>query len=273
MSFYKLHAGIPMSFHRIRAILLHDYFIMTHSFEVLNDLFLYPLWSIMVFGFMTLYISGTSGGLVASQVLLGMILWQIPNITQYSIGVGCLWDVWSRNLTNIFITPIASMEYLASYAVAGSLKALFVIFASSVMAYFVFHLNILSLGVLPLLAIIVNLIFFGFSFGVLVLGLIFKFGTKINAFAWGLITLFQPLMAVIYPVSVLPEPFRSLSLAFPPTHVFEASRMSLAKSPGMWNELFIALILNILFCIGTVLFFNAMFRNSRESGQFARLEG
>jgi hypothetical protein len=59
--FLQIARGHSMSFHRIRAILLHDYFIMTHSFEVLNDLFLYPLWSIMVFGFMTLYISGTSG--------------------------------------------------------------------------------------------------------------------------------------------------------------------------------------------------------------------
>jgi ABC-2 type transport system permease protein len=202
-----------------------------------------------------------------------MILWQIPKYH----------PVFDRRRLPVGLVVTQSHEHIhhadCEHGISRKLrcrrvlKALCVIFASSVMAYFVFHLNILSLGVLPLLAIIVNLIFFGFSFGVLVLGLIFKFGTKINAFAWGLITLFQPLMAVIYPVSVLPEPFRSLSLAFPPTHVFEASRMSLAKSPGMWNELFIALILNIVFCIGTVLFFNAMFRNSRESGQFARLEG
>lgn len=262
-----------MSFHRIKAILYHDFFIMKNSYEVFNDLILYPLWSIIVFGFMTLYITGTSGQIVASQVLLGTILWQIINITQYSIAVGCLWDVWARNLTNIFITPITSAEYLASYAIAGALKAFFVILIASIMSYFVFHFNMLTLGAGALLLIILNLVFFGFSFGVVVLALIFRFGSKIQAFAWGLITVFQPLMAVIYPVSVLPEPLRSLSLVFPPTYVFEASRKILAGSTDVVLDFLVAFILNIMFCIAALLFFRAMFKKSKETGQFARLEG
>ena len=57
-----------MSFKRIRAILVHEFFIMTHSFEVINDIILYPLWSIIVFGFMTIYIAGSGGQVVANNV-------------------------------------------------------------------------------------------------------------------------------------------------------------------------------------------------------------
>lgn len=273
MYFYKLPADNPMSLHRIKAILFHDFFVMKHSFEVINDLILYPLWSIIVFGFMTLYIAGTTGQIVASQVLLGTILWQIVSITQYSIAVGCLWDVWARNLTNIFITPITTAEYLVTYALSGAIKAIFVIILASIMSYFVFKFNILTIGLLPLIVIVLNLVFFGFSFGILVLGLIFRFGTKIQAFAWGFITVFQPLMAVIYPVTVLPAPLRGLSLIFPPTHLFEASRKILNGSSDVRGYFLTALVLNVIFCAGAVLFFNTMFRQSKESGQFARLEG
>ena len=262
-----------MSLKRIRAILLHEYFIISHSFEVINDIILYPLMSIIVFGFMTVYIAGTGGQVIARHVLIGMILWQVVNITQYSIAVGCLWDVWARNLTNIFISPISTNEYFFSYALSGIIKAAFVIFLGSSLSYFVFHFNILSLGLFNLILFFINLAFFAFSFSIVVLSLIFRFGTRIQAFAWGLITIFQPLMAVIYPVSVLPEPFRSLAYIFPPTYVFEAARKSLDNSSIQIKEFGLALITNIIFCIIAFVFFKYMFKRSKELGNFARLEG
>ncbi len=262
-----------MSFKRIKAILLHEVFITKHSFEVINDIGLYPLWSIIVFGFMTIYISGASGKVVANNVLIGIILWQIINVTQYSIAVGCLWDVWSRNLTNIFISPISIEEYLGSYTISGTIKAFIVITLASVLSYFVFHFNILSMGIGNLFLFFVNLVFFAFSFGIIILGLIFRFGTRIQAFAWGLITLFQPLMAVIYPVSVLPEPLRSIAYIFPPTYVFEAARKSMTDHQISWHNFGMALLTNIIFCVLAINFFKLMFKQSKETGKFARLEG
>ena len=272
MYFYKLPAVSPMSFHRIKAMFLHETHIMRHSYEVFNDLLLYPLFSVIVFGFMTLYIAGSTGKIVADQVLAGMILWQMVNITQYSIAVGCLWDVWSRNLTNIFITPITITEYLFSYAVTGTVKAVIVIALASILSFFVFHLNIFSVGIINLFFICLNLILFGFSFGIVMLGLIFRFGTKIQAFAWGLLNVAQPLMAVFYPASILPEPLRTISYMLAPTYAFEAMRKSMRGEP-IFIDILYSFIFNFLFLLGAILFFQAMFKKSKETGQFARLEG
>jgi ABC-2 type transport system permease protein len=251
---------------------LHELHITKRSYEVFNDLLLYPLFNVIVFGFMTLYLAGTTGKIVADQVLAAMILWQMINITQYSIAVGCLWDVWSRNLTNLFITPITFAEYLFSYAITGSVKAIVVMILASILSFFVFNFNIFSVGVFQLFLVVANLIFFGFSFGVVMLGLIIRFGTKIQAFAWGLISVFQPLMAVIYPVSVLPEPFKSIAHLFPPTYAFEAMRKSLAGiNIGM--DFVYAFLLNFVFLFLSIAFFRAMFIKSKVTGQFARLEG
>jgi len=273
MFFYKLPEVNPMSLNRIKAILLHEIHITIHSYEVFNDLLLYPLFSIVVFGFMTLYLVGSTGKIVANEVLSGMILWQVVNITQYSIAVGCLWDVWSRNLTNIFITPITVTEYLFSYAVTGTIKALIVIVLASILSSVVFHLNILSMGIVNLFFICLNLILFGFSFGVVMLGLIFRFGTKIQAFAWGLLNVFQPLMAVIYPVAILPGPLKMISYLLAPTYAFEAMRKSLNHQNGVFTDLAYSLAFNFIFLFGAVMFFKYMFRKSKETGQFSRLEG
>lgn len=262
-----------MSLNRIKAIMLQELFIVRHSYEVINDIIIYPLWSIIIFGFLTIYLAGVTGSVVASYVLIGTVLWQVISITQYSIAVGCLWEVWSRNLTNIFITPISNKEYLIAYSISGALKSLLVVILGSLLSYYVFDFNILSLGIVNLLFHYINLTIFAFGFGVIILGLVFRFGTRIQAFAWGLITFFQPLMAVIYPVSILPAPLQKLAYIFPPTYVFEAARVNVADQSIQWSSIIMAFVLNMVFVTLSVIFFDLMFAKSRKIGQFARLEG
>ncbi|MEK7177548.1 MAG: hypothetical protein AAB705_01835, partial [Patescibacteria group bacterium] len=149
---------------RIKAILIHEVFISKHSFEIFNDILLYPLFSIIVFGFMTLYLTGSAGKLITDQVLAGMIFWQVVNIAQYSIGVGCLWDVWSRNLTNIFISPIRISEYLLSFGITGTIKSFIVLILAATLSLIAFDFNIFSMGLTNMFFVFINLVFFGFSF-------------------------------------------------------------------------------------------------------------
>lgn len=261
-----------MSFNRIKAMMFHEVFITRHSFEIFNDIILFPLFSIIVFGFMTRYLVGSTGKIIADQVLAGMILWQVISVAQYAVGVGCLWDVWSRNLTNIFISPISIKEYLFFFAISGTVKGLIVLILSGILAFFIFHLNLLSMGFINMFLMFINLAIFGFSFGVVMLGLIFRFGTRVAAFAWGLINIVQPFMAVIYPVAILPQPFRSIAYLFAPTYVFEAMRKSF-EGQNITLDVGYAIILNTLFLIGAIIFFRFMFNKSKEIGAFARLEG
>jgi len=262
-----------MSLARIKAMLLQEFFITINSYEVINDIIVYPLWSIIVFGFLTIYLAGVGNEVIATYVLLGTILWQIVNITQYSIAVGTLWEIWSRNLTNIFISPLSNIEYLFSYTVSGIIKSLFVLVIGSVMSYWVFHFNILDLGLVNLFFHFVNLTIFAFAFGIFILGLLFRFGTRIQALSWGLITFFQPLMAVIYPVSVLPMPLQIVARMLPPTYVFEAARVNVVDRSVQWPSVMTAFVLNIVIVAFSVFFFNIMFEKSKKIGQFARLEG
>lgn len=174
---------MSISLKAVKAILLHELFITRRSVEVINDIFIYPIWSIIVFGFLTIYISGFAGSSIANNVLIGIILWQVISITQYSISIGCLWDVWSRNLTNIFIAPISNAEYLMAYTLSGGLKSTLLVILASIMSFYVFHFNILDAGLVNLIFFFLNLAIFAFGFGIIILGLLFRFGTRIQAFA------------------------------------------------------------------------------------------
>ncbi len=272
MCFYKLLERRKMSLGRIKAVLTQELFVTFRSMEVIMDIIFFPSMTIVLFGFLSTYLVGTADPLVGHSVLMGMLLWEVVFITQYSVSVGSLWNIWSRNLSNMFISPLDIKEYIFAHILSGSIKALLVFLITSLLSMYVFNFNIFQVGLLNLSLFYVNLVFFAISIGIAILGIIFCFGTRIQAFAWGLLPMFQPLTAALYPVSVLPSPLKELAHIFPATYIFEAARATLATGVTRWDLIGSAFGLNIIYLVCGISFFNLMFRKSRESGQFARNE-
>ncbi len=222
-------------FSRIKGVLLQEYFITSHSLEILVDIFLLPAINIIVFGYVSVYLAGSANRLGGEFLLLGMLLWQIVYIVQYSMATGTLWNMWSRNLTNVFITPLTIGEYFLAQMFSGTIKAILLFFPLTFVSIWLFQFNIYRVGILNLLLFFINLTVFSWSFGILVVALIFRYGTKIQAFAWGAIFLIQPLTASLFPISVLPPFLRPITYIFPPTFIFEAARMGLYHGGINWK--------------------------------------
>lgn len=261
-----------MRLHRVLAVLRQEYYITIRSVEIIFDIVFMPVMSIVVFGFLSSYFAGLGDPKVASSLLLGMILWQGIFIVQYSVAVGSLWNIWSRNLSTMFVSPLSIKEYILSHTLSGILKAIIMIVLASLMCYFIFGFNILVIGLPYLLLFFALFTLFAFAIGTIILGLIFRFGTKIQALAWGTLFMLQPLAAVFYPVSILPKAFQYISYAMPATYVFESARSLYIANTLNWNALQIAFVLDIVYVLFAVWFFGRMYRASRISGQFARNE-
>jgi ABC-2 type transport system permease protein len=258
---------------RIRAVLLQEAYIMARSVEVLVDL---PLWSLVtavVFGFVTRFLSQVMTPIVAQYLYMGTLLWEIIRVAQYSMSVGALWNVWSHNLNNMFITPLSMVEYVIAQMLSAAVKALILFGIMLVIAAVVFDFNLLNIGPTNLLLLFFNLLFFAYSVGLLILGIILRLGTRIQALAWGLVLIFQPLTAAYYPLAVMPPPLQVVARAFPPTYVFESARAALAAPADVdWTSHTIAAAENIVYFAVATAFFATMYRRSRQSGQFARNE-
>jgi ABC-2 type transport system permease protein len=239
---------------------------------VIFDILIFPIMSIIVFGFLALFLSGSVENNIAYALLTGMLLWEIIFIVQYSVSVGSLWNIWSDNLTNIFIAPISLIEYIFAQSLSGILKAIIIFLPASILSLAIFHFNIYQIGIVNLLLYGVNLAIFALSMGTIILGLIFRYGTRIQAFAWGLLPIFQPLTAAFYPVSVLPAPLQIIAWLLPPTYIFEAARANLVSPSVQWRLIGLSFIENIVYFIVAVWLFNILFRSSKNTGQFARLE-
>lgn len=189
------------------------------------------------------------------------------------MSVGALWNIWARNLSNMFVSPLTMVEYVFSLMLSAVFKSLFVFLLLSAFSAVFFKFNIFDLGVVNLTLFFVNLTIFSWSVGLFLLGIIFLYGTRIQALAWALIFLFQPLSATFFPVAVLPKILQIISYFLPTTFVFEAARAALQNPSVDWKLFAIGLIENIIYFAIILWVFRKMLARSKETGQFARNEG
>lgn len=258
-----------LTIQRIYALTLNEFYLTRRSVEMLFDLIVFPMMNVILFGLITIFISG-SGNSSGSYLILGVLLWEVITIVQYNVTLSSLWQVWSHNLTNLYIAPISIAEYLIAHSISAIIRAIIVVGMLSVGAYAAFGFNLLDVGFGNLVLFAINLSLFAFWIGIILLGLIFRFGLRIQAMAWGVIFLFQPLTASFFPVSVLPQAVQYIAMCLPPTYIFEAARQALLTQETNWQYIGLAFGLNICYFLLALFIFNYLFRRSKESGRFAR---
>lgn len=259
---------------RVFALLLRQLFLYRRSLIRSLEIVYWPVLDLLVWGFLSVYVARLRGGAgVAVAFLLGgMILWDVFFRVQQAISVSFLEDVWTRNLMNVFVSPINTAEFLLATMLLGVMKIAVIGFLLAALALALYAFNIFQYG-LGLLPFVLNLILSAWGMGIITTGLILRFGQGAEALAWALAFLFQPFSAVFYPVSVLPPALRVAAWLLPTTHAFEGMRAVLAHHPTPWDHVSWAVAENaVLLALAAALFAWVM-RIAREQGLLLRTEG
>lgn len=271
-------SGILVRPARVRGLCARYFYIYTRSgFRVLDIVF-WPVMDLVVWGFVAKYFMRLDTGATASATAGGAITFLIGAIiffnilyrAQQSISVSFLEDLWSRNLLNIFVAPITVAEFVAATYVVGIAQIAVVSTLMSVLAYFLYTFNILNLS-FALIPLFLNLLVMGWSLGMMTTALVFRFGHQAEALAWAVPFLIQPVSAVFYPVSVLPNWLQPVAYMVPATYVFEGMRHVLAGQGEISRFLLIASALNVFYFVLVSFFFGGMLNNARERGALAKL--
>lgn len=253
-------------------MMMRHLYLYRRSLSRLMEIFYWPLLDLMVWGFITIYLSQFEGALpnFLGFFLGALILWDILYRSQQGISISFLEEVWSRNLLNLFVTPLRPAEFLL--AVMGI--SIFKLFTAGVvtvtLAWLLYSFNIFVMGV-ALLPFVFNLMVFGWAIGVTTTAVILRFGQKAEIMAWGLAFVFQPVSAVFYPVSVLPPWLQDIAWYIPATPVFEGMR-TVIQSGGFPVELLLwSLFLNGIYLTVAILYFYHMFHVAKQKGLLMRV--
>ena len=261
-----------MKLHRITALIVRHLYLYRRSVPRLMEIFYWPFLDLVVWGFITVYLTRFQGQLpgVVTFFLGALILWDVLFRAQQGITISFLEEIWSRNLMNLFASPLKPSEFLAATMAMSVFKVAAVSLVMVGAAWLFYSYNVFIIGV-ALVPFVLNLILAGWIIGVLTTSLIMRFGQEAEVLAWGMVFLFQPISCVFYPLEVLPKWLQAVAWANPAAHVFEGMRGVLNGGALPVQHLAWALGLNLLYLVLMIAWFHHTFNICKERGLLVRV--
>jgi len=255
------------SLQRINAMVLRYTYLVRRSWPRILELVYWPAVQLILWGFITKFFLTNSTWLAqASGVLLAaVILWDVLFRGQLGVSLAFFEEMYSRNLGHLFASPLRALELVGALLLISMIRTLIGVGGAALLAIPLFDFSIFGLG-LPLLAFFFNLLVMGWAIGLLVSGLVLRYGLGAESLAWVAIFAIAPLSGIYYPVSVLPDWLQTVAWALPSSHVFEGMRAIMFDQVFRADQMLQAAALNLVFLtVGTGVFLMA-FNSARQRG-------
>jgi ABC-2 type transport system permease protein len=174
-------------------------------------------------------------------------------------------EIWSRNFTNLFISPLKIKEIIISLIFTSLVRTLIGLIPAIILTSPLFGISILKLG-LPLLFLFLSLYIFGITLGLLVSAGLLRFGPSFENIAWSSLFLLAPLGCIYYPIEILPNFFQLLAKGLPLVYIFDEARNILINGSVDFKNIFNAYLLNLFYLILSIIIFYISFNKAREKG-------
>ncbi|MFQ5757512.1 MAG: ABC transporter permease [Acidiferrobacterales bacterium] len=260
------------SLRRILALVLRNLYLLRRSWPRVLELMYWPTVQMILWGFITLFLVGNSSWVAqASGVLISaVLLWDVLFRGQLGVSLIFMEEMWSRNLGQLFVSPLRPSELIAALFIMSMIRTLIGVGGAALIAIALFHYSVFDLG-LPLIAFFVNLIVMGWAIGLLVSGIVLRYGLGAESLAWIAIFALQPLSGVYYPIDILPHWLQYVAWLLPSSHVFEGMRAVLIEHTFRPDLLLNALALNVIYLAGGIVAFLLFFRAARVGGQLVHV--
>ncbi|MDD5618563.1 MAG: ABC transporter permease [Candidatus Omnitrophica bacterium] len=259
-----------MSFCRIFAIVLRQFYLIRGSFSRVFPLFVWAAVDMVLWGFLTKYLNSfVSAEFNFVPALLGaVLLWDFFIRIMQGVTMAFFEDVWSRNFLNIFATPLLISEYVSGL-IFSSIATSAIGFIVMLLIAGIFNLSLLAYGfmVFPFLLV---LFLFGISLGIFGSALVLHLGPAAEWFIWPIPALVSPFVGVLYPVSTLPHWMQFISRFLPPSYVFEGLRAIVSGGQASMAALALAGCLAIGYIFLSYWFFTRIYQNALRTGLIAR---
>ncbi len=141
-------------------------YLLKSSWPRALELVYWPTMQMILWGFTSQFLMTNSAYVArAAGVLLGaVLLWDVMFRGQLGVSVSFLEELWSRNLGQLFITPLRPSEWALSLVAMSLVRVLIGMVPAALLAIPLYHYSIFTLG-LPLIAFFTLLLVMGWALG------------------------------------------------------------------------------------------------------------
>jgi len=270
---HRLRHDLSFSSATVWGLVYKFYCICYRSLDRVFDIVYWPVISLLLWGFTSTFVAETSSLPGVMEFFLGgAVLWSLFWRAQTDIGTFILEDFWSRNVYNLFASPVTPLELFCAIGLVGLIRCIISFVFLGVLTWALYAYNILHLGGLPLVVFTSVLLLFGWVIGILISALIFRYGLRIQVLAWSVGFIIQPFSCVFYPLDSMPGWVQTIAVVFPTTHVFEGLRHAIATGELAIGSLLTALGLAFVLLVLALGYFQYALHQAKKRGLLTRFE-
>jgi len=261
-----------MKFHRIYALSIRHLYLIKSSFPRILDLIYWPTIQIILWGFISQFFTMYSDyyNNTVGVILSCAILYDFLFRSSISFNMLFLEEIWSRNFTNLFVSPIKISEIVTALTATALLRTLIGIVPAIALMGPLFGVSLFEMGA-PLFLLFLSLYFFGTTLGLLVTSGLLRYGPAFENTAWSSLFLLAPLGCVYYPLAILPEWVQMLAKGLPLVYIFEEARSILVNDIVNYKNIMTALMLNLFYFVGAIVIFYSAFYGARKKGTLVNM--
>src|SRR3979409_2426876 len=152
-------SAMALAPHRVGAMVLRYLYLLRSSWTRLLELIYWPAVQLFVWGFLQLYITQNAGFFARAGGLFiaAVLMWDILFRGQLGFSISFLEEMWSRNLSNLMISPLRPIEFVSALMIMSIVRLAFGMVPVSLLAIALFGFNIYGMG-FALAAFFANLI-------------------------------------------------------------------------------------------------------------------
>ena len=252
---------------RIGFMGLRYLFLLRSSWTRIVELAYWPIMQMVLWGFMSQFLLTSASPVIktAGMLIAAVLLWDVMFRSNIGVAVSFLEEMWSRNLAQLFASPLRPYEWALSLLFISLVRTIIGVIPAAILAIPFYSYSIFDMGI-PLIAFFMNLMIFGGAIGLVVSALVLRYGMGAESLAWVGIFLVAPISGIYYPISILPEWLQPIAWALPSAHIFEGMRAVLAEDVFRAKLLINAIMLNVLYIAAGFTMFLYVFRLARIKG-------
>jgi ABC-2 type transport system permease protein len=256
---------------RILAVMHRHFIVLKRSPHRWFEISFWPTMDVVLWGSLGVFVASQSPDNRASTPYLlgGITLFWTFTQAQFSIALGVNEETWTRNILNVFTTPITELDYLIGVALFGLLKLALCLAALTVATGLLFSFSLATVG-WAAVPIIVLLVVNGWALGLIGVGLVLRFGQSAEILIWGVNYMLLAFSGVVFPTDAMPRGLGAVAGALPTTRLFAALRRVLDGNGIDWGSFGLAAIASFVFLALAALFANRLLGVFRHRGFVTR---
>tara|TARA_B100001559_G_scaffold307172_1_gene299066 strand:+ start:403 stop:1194 length:792 start_codon:yes stop_codon:yes gene_type:complete len=256
-----------MNWNKVYGLSLRHFYLIKSSFPRILDLVYWPSIQIFLWGFISKFFTLSSSyyNNTVGVILSAAILYDFLFRSSISYNMMFLEEIWSRNFTNLFISPIKLKEIIAALTLTAIVRTLIGTVPAVLLAIPLFGVSIFKIG-LPLILLLLSLYLFGITLGLLVTSGLIRFGPSFENIAWASLFFLAPLGCIYYPIEILPYWLQITAKILPLVHIFEEMRNILINDIISYNHIILAIGISIFYFILGVAVFYISYDGAKNRG-------